>query len=245
MTIDERTSLGGWSFEGFGPEFDNHVSAHLPGYADVQRLVAHYASYVVPPGGTVADYGASTGRTAYEIDRYLGRYITYWLYDADASMLETSEHRSIRGRVERRVVTLPEETGEHTDADLTLLLWTLQFLPETRWREALAGLRARSASTGYLLLATKTRYRDPVIEEIAVGALDDYKAEAGVDAAARAAKTASLRGTMYPADLVRLSDHVRAAGWSRPTLVWRWHSWALLVASADPRSPGDPVDVLG
>jgi tRNA (cmo5U34)-methyltransferase len=221
-----------WSFTDFGPEFDTHVAAHLPGYADVQRLVGMVAEFAVPVGGTVADLGCSTGRTAATLYR-LERQITMHLYDADATMLDEARTRGLGAAVHYHQATLPDGMTHH-DADLTVCLWLLQFLNPDQWRTVLHAARVRSRSTGALIVAAKTRHPDPRWEEIAVAALDEYKNEAGVSLTERAHKTKALRGVLYQASVDHLCTDITAAGWHNPTVLWRWHVWSVLGAWASP-----------
>ncbi len=218
-----------WTFTDFGPHFDTHVAAHLPGYADVQRLVAIVAEFAVPVGGTVADLGCSTGKTAEVIDT-LGRDIFFHLYDADASMLDAA-HERLTAAHELHLTPLPEGMC-HTGADLTTCLWLLQFLPPDQWRTLLHAARMRSRPTGCLLVAAKTRHPDPRWDEIAVAALDEYKQEAGVSPAERADKAKALRGTLYQASVPAICADLTAAGWHSPTVLWRWHVWSVIGAWA-------------
>ena len=47
--------MSDWTFKDFGPQFDEHVVNHLPGYEAVQDLVTYLAAFLVPNGGVVAD----------------------------------------------------------------------------------------------------------------------------------------------------------------------------------------------
>lgn len=231
--VDARLSPGGWTFSGYGPEFDGHVAAHLPGYMDSQRLVALVAQFYLPPGGVLADYGASTGRTLEVIrERLPDRPFTAYLYDQDETMLEQAGERDPDSR--RIVRRFPSDMPlAHPPADLSLALWFLQFIPRKDHRTVLAEMRDGAAESGALLIATKTRHSDSRWQEVAVGALDDYKAEAGVDAEERASKTRSLRGAMHPLDVELLTYDLIAAGWEDPTLIWRWHVWSIIGAFAE------------
>lgn len=232
MTVHPPVAPSDWTFEDFGPEFDAHVARHLPGYADVQRLVALVASFAVPYNGRVADLGCSTGASAEALRHALQRPVSYVLYDADASMLDEAAER-LGPEVDYHHGELPRRGGlQHRDADLTLALWFLQFLPPSERRVVLAQARVASRTTGAIVVAAKTRHGDSRWEDIAVAALDDYKAEAGVDADERAAKTRSLRGRMFTATTADYLADLRAAGWHSPVVLWRWHVWSVIGAWA-------------
>lgn len=230
-----------WSFDNMGPEFDEHVAAHLPGYADVQRLVALIATFHLPDGGVLADLGASTGLTVRTIaDTIPQRRFSAYLYDADASMLEQARGRlamldAVNAHyVETDLDVRHRSAFEHTDADLTVAMWLLQFLTPAARRPLLQLARSRSAPGGAIIVATKTRMAEPRWQEVAEAALDDYKAEHGVTPEQRAAKTKALRGTMRVDTDAAIVADLRASGWHTPTLLWRWHVWSVIGAHAQP-----------
>jgi tRNA (cmo5U34)-methyltransferase len=241
-TDDRTAAAAAWSFDDMGPEFDEHVAAHLPGYADVQHLIGLIATYRVPDGGTVADLGASTGLTIQHIaDALPARRFTAWLYDRDESMLEQARRRlAALDLVDAHYVNAdldPTRTGSelhHGAADLTLAMWLLQFLNPAARRPLLIRARSRASQNGAILLACKTRMPDQRWQEIAEGALDDYKADHGVTADQRAAKTRSLRGVMSPDTEGAIIADLRAASWHSPTILWRWHIWSVIGAYAQP-----------
>lgn len=232
--MNDRMDAAAWTFDAMGAEFDTHVAAHLPGYADVQRLVALIGAFTLHDGATVADIGASTGMTAALLrDALPNRALTFHLYDADQSMLDQAAAR-LGPDVNLHHLTLPGHRPQHTAADLTLALWLLQFLHPGQRRPLLADLREAAAADGCLIVATKTRHADSRWEEVAAAALDDYKADHGVGPSERVAKTAALRGTMHTVAIPDLTDDMLAAGWHSPALLWRWHFWAVIGAWANP-----------
>lgn len=234
--VAERFPTGGWEFTDEVVEvFDEHVRASVPFYDAVQNLVAEASDWLVPAGGLVADLGASTGMTVGAIlDRHPERNIRAALYDEQPTMLGKAVERLrepvAAGRVE--VHTRRIETGplEHKDADLTVCLFTLQFLP---WRDRAAALRlAREASapTGALIVAEKIRLADSRWAEIGNDASHDWKADRGITADAIRAKARALRGVLVPYPLDALTTVVHEAGWACPEVLFRWHQWVLLGA---------------
>lgn len=228
-----------WSFDNFGLQFDDHVARHLPGYFDVQRLVAIIAEHAVPNGGVVADLGCSTGQTARTIaDALPKRWMSFHLYDADPSMLAVAgqemhrEGKRPNALCHYRRVVLPDGELDHEQAALTTMLWTLQFINPAHWLTILREARYCSAENGMLVVAAKTTHPDPRFEGIAIAALDDYKRESGVSAQERADKTRSLRGTMHSMPATAYARLIKDAGWSYPMVLWRWHFWTVFGAYA-------------
>lgn len=228
-----------WTFANFGPEFDDHVARHLPGYFDVQNLVGIVAEHCVPHGGVIADLGCSTGQTARTIaDRLPRRWLSIYMYDADPSMLAVAEEEMHPERVRPNAtchyyrVSLPCDL-HHDQASLTTALWILQFIDPQHWVPILREARLSAAPNGVLLVAAKTLMPDPRFQSVAESALDDYKDGQGVSPAERAAKTKSLRGTLHTMGTEVYARAIREAGWAKPVVLWRWHVWTVLAAYAN------------
>lgn len=238
--MTDRTSTA-WTFDAMGPEFDEHVAAHLPGYADVQRLIALIATFQLPDDGVLVDLGASTGLTVRTIsDTLPGRRFHAYLYDQDKSMLDQARTRLAdldmvaADYIETDLDPRHHPPFIHSDADLTLAMWLLQFLTPAARRPLMSLIRSRTNPNGMFVVATKTRMSDTRLQEIAEAALDDYKSEQGVTPAERTMKTHSLRGVMHTDTTSAVIADLRATSWHSPTVLWRWHVWAVIAAYAQP-----------
>jgi tRNA (cmo5U34)-methyltransferase len=238
--IAEQFSTGGWEFTPEVAEvFDGHVRASVPFYDAIQNLVTEAADWLVPTGGFIADLGAATGVTVAKIlDRHTERNVRAALYDEQSAMLGKATVRLTEavasGRVTMHTRRIQDGPLDHVDADLTLALFTLQFLA---WPDRLAALtlaRKHAADTGALIVAEKVRPIDVRWAEIATDASHDWKAAHGITADAIQAKARALRGVLMPFPLARLAAAVRDAGWHTPEVLFRWHQWVVLGAFAAP-----------
>jgi tRNA (cmo5U34)-methyltransferase len=239
--VAEGFGPGAWQFT---PEvadvFGEHVRASVPMYDTMQALVAEAADWLVPAGGRVADLGAATGVTCCAIAaRHPEREICFDLYDESEAMLKhaATNMRALPDLAGHRCIThaVRVEKGpyQHNPADLTLALFVLQFLPAAEQRIAALRLaRQHAAAGGALIVAEKIRPRDPRWAEIAADCSHDWKAEHGVSDAAIRAKARALRGVLVPSTGDQLAAIIRAAGWSSPEVLFRWHQWALVGAFA-------------
>lgn len=231
--------MADWTFDGFGAEFDAHALAHLPEYVRAHETIAHAASFALRPGGVVADLGASTGYAIESIRKSLGgRPFEAYLYDLDRSMLDEAANRLSGSSLEPVLLQadLTIDMLEHDDADVTLLLWTLQFLRPSSWAKVLADARSAAATDGLLIVGAKTRLSDARWQEQADAATADWKAAHGVTAEEASAKARSLRGTMAVVSLNRLYSELESAGWHAPVVLFRWYSWVVIGAWASPLS---------
>lgn len=236
--IAEQFRTGGWEFTPDVAEvFDEHVRASVPFYDAIQDLVAEAADWLTPAGGLVADLGAATGITVERIlTRHPERNLRAVLYDEQAAMLGKAVARLTEpvaaGRVATHTRRIQDGPLNHEGADLTVCLFTLQFLPWPDRVAALAGARKASAPTGALLIAEKVRPLDVRWAEIATDVSHDWKHQHGITPDAILAKARALRGVLAPASLNALAGMVREAGWAAPEVLFRWHQWVLLGAYA-------------
>ncbi|MFF4403825.1 methyltransferase domain-containing protein [Streptomyces sp. NPDC001404] len=235
--IAERFNTGAWSFT---PEvadvFPEHVRASVPFYDAIQDLVAEAADWLLPDGGLVVDLGAATGITVHRIaTRHPERTLRAVLYDNEPSMLDrASKALADVSNMAVEYVTANIETTAftHTNADLTLSLFTLQFLPLPDRVTALRSARLAASTAGALLVAEKVRAPDSRWAEIGNDASHDWKATHGITDAAIRAKSRALRGVLMPYPESTLVQAVIAAGWCCPEVLFRWHSWLVLGAFA-------------
>lgn len=233
--IADRFPTGGWEFT---PEvtavFDEHVRASVPLYDEIQSQVAVLSDWLLPNNGCFVDLGASTCTTLVGVaTRHPGRRIRAELYDEEPSMLDVAK-KKIDG-----LNVLPtfhaqrlQQPFKHRDADLTVSLFTLQFLSNRDRMQVLTEARRCSSSSGAIVLAEKIRPEHPLLAEIGIEASHDYKAAAGISDVAIRSKARALRGVLIPQTLPRIMTELSDSGWRNADVVFRWHQWILLVGFA-------------
>lgn len=240
-TVDlaEQFPTGQWEFTpAVVEEFDQHVAASVPHYDQLQAMIATTADWLVPADGVVADLGSSTARTAWEIQqRHPDRRVTFHLYDESPAMLEKGRRRLAGTGACTRTHTHEQRVEhdlQHADADLTLALFTLQFMRLEDRLRALRGARASAADGGALIVAEKIRPLGTRHAEIAMDASHDEKSLAGISDEGIRAKARALRGVLVPYSEPTLIDLLTAAGWSEAETFFRWHNWVAVLAFARP-----------
>lgn len=235
--VAESFPAGAWSFT---PDvvdaFDQHVRASVPFYDAIQELVAGLSDWLLPQGGLVADLGASTGTTVGNIlNRQAHRDLSAVLYDIEKPMLDRAAE-NLAGAPARRVdyVHAPIQAPPlvHSDADLTLALFTLQFLSLRDRVAALHLARMSARETGALVVAEKVRPLDSRWHEISTDSSHDWKASHGISSDGIRAKSRALRGVLMPHPQDTLIHSITAAGWHDPEILFRWHQWVVVGAFA-------------
>lgn len=215
---------GAWTFkdDAVAASFDRHVSLSVPEYDGVQRLVARLATYFLVDGGTVVDWGCSTGRTIAEVARENpGRRVSYLGVDESQEMLARAVSRLRDAGVDAdlralplRLVPLPAGTC------LVTALYVLQFLPPEARREALLAAAAALSEGGALVLVEKVLPDDPELCGPFQDILWDEKLDGGYRPEEVQAKAHSLRGVLRPLSAAGVERTLAACGF-RATRFWQ------------------------
>lgn len=142
-----------WSFQNdsVAENFDNHVSSQLPWYGMATQLVAHVAKHYLPvQGGTMYDFGASTGNITSELTPTLKeRGVQTYSVDNSQEMLDRW-----KGYGNTILADLSEFTPTQYDVGVCFL--TLMFLPPVQQRETLGRLLSKLNKGGVFILFEKT-----------------------------------------------------------------------------------------
>jgi tRNA (cmo5U34)-methyltransferase len=234
--ISDRFKVpGSWQFT---PEvvdgFDDHVQSSVPLYDDIQALVCGLSDWLAPRGSIIADLGASTGTTAQFIaSRHPERRLTFHLYDSQPSMLEAARLKlsDVAAKLYYHDARI-EDGLVHSDASLTLALFTLQFLDPADRVTVLRSARERSRPHGALIIAEKLRLADTRWQEMAISSSHDYKTACGISSTAICDKERALRGVLMPLADSQQRSMLGESGWTSVETLFRWHQWAVYAAFA-------------
>jgi tRNA (cmo5U34)-methyltransferase len=233
--IADRFPAGGWEFTPEVTEvFDEHVRASVPYYDDIQAMVAEFSDWLLPDGGMFVDLGASTCTTLETIcARHPNRRVRAELYDEEPSMLDRAKEKTANLNVLANFhVQRLQKPFKHVNADLTVALFTLQFLREQERVPVLAEARRCTTPGGAIILAEKIRPQSSLLAEIAMDASHDFKAAAGIPDQAIRSKARALRGVLMPQTFHQLTRQMYEAGWHEVDVVFRWHQWVIVIGFA-------------
>jgi tRNA (cmo5U34)-methyltransferase len=230
--IADAFTPGTWEFTPeVVTEFDNHVRQSVPHYDLIQGAVAELSDWLAPDGAIVADLGVSTAETPHRIaQRHPARELTFIGYDTSSDMLRAAREK-VPGIITYKLDIAAEEL-RHADADLTVSLFTLQFLPPHQRVYTLQKALDSSRAGGAILIAEKVQATDSRWFEIGAELSWDYKATAGIPSDAIRSKAASLRGVLRPLTAESILDQFQEAGWVGATCLFKWHQWCLFGAFA-------------
>ncbi len=233
-TLATQTPRGGWEFDdNVTAGFDKHVSNSVAGYNDIQNTVVRLSDWFAPDNAVIADIGCSTGTTLRAIqDRNPTRVYTIHAYDKSAPMMRAATKKLANKanpdtRVHLHRDDITKGTFAHTNADLTIAIFTIQFLPASERGNVLANLCNATKPGGVLLLAEKTIPEDPRWAMITAECSWEDKKLQGIPSDEIVAKAESLRGVLRPQREQTLILETVKAGWAAPQLLWGSFQWRL------------------
>lgn len=235
--VSNSFESGGWKFSKEVVDvFDDHVFKNVPNYDLIQKIIVDLTDWLLPDQSIVADLGASTGTTTRKIClKHPYRKIDFFLYDTEQEMLnaakeKNSNHLSFH-RINYLISDLTKHKASHKDADLSLCLFTLQFIPIHQRGLVLKNL-ADSArkKTGVILIAEKLEQASGFWQEVANEATWDYKKEKGIDDESIRSKARSLRGVLIPVQEHSLISLIEENGWQETLCLYKFHNWAIYAA---------------
>lgn len=231
MTDDVADAFpaGGWEFtDEVAADFDRHVRQSVPFYDVIQDAVAELSDWLAPDHSRIVDLGVSTAETFRRItDRHPDRVFHFIGYDTSPAMLAAASRKV----PDLATVARPIEDGlEHRHADLTLALFTLQFLAPALREHVLADAHDRCSPGGALIIAEKVRVPDSRWFEMGAELSWDYKAERGIPDASIRTKARAIRGVLRPRTADEIVLEILRAGWTEVVCLFRWHQWVLFGA---------------
>ena len=219
--IAEQFGTGGWQFTPEVAEvFPEHVRASVPFYDSIQDLIAEASDWLVPPAATSPTSARRRGSPAVVSPNATRTGVsrsTSTTISPRCSSTPKTALRALPGGQRGLFHAARIQDGlTHTSADLTLILFTLQFLTAPDRVTALRHARERAAKTGALIVAEKIRPRDSRWAEIGNDVSHDWKAAHGIPDAAIRAKARALRGVLVPHTQDRSPRRLGRPGGSHP-----------------------------
>jgi len=235
--VSSTFQSGGWEFnKAVVDVFDDHVNKNVPNYELIQKIIVDLSDWLLPDESILVDIGASTGTTARKISlKHPNRKIDFYLYDIEQEMLNAAKEKNSNHLSHHRFLyinsDLTKHEASHNDADLSLSLFTLQFIPRHFRGQLLKNLSLKARrKTGVLLIAEKLEQQTGFWQEIANEATWDYKKDCKIDDETIRSKARSLRGVLIPLRESDLVELIESNGWKETICLYKFHNWAIYAA---------------
>ena len=205
--------------------FPDMIKRSVPGYPAIINMIQLLAERYAQPGSAVLDLGCSLGAVA------LAMQSTVRTPGVRIIAVDNAPDM-IRGLEARLKVSPADEGAPPIDplrqdildtpierASVTVLNFTLQFVPPDRRSALVAGIAAGTSPGGVLLLSEKIRFEDPAEETLQTDWHHAFKRARGYSDLEIARKREALENVLRPETLATHRRRLEQAGFTR---VYRW-----------------------
>ena len=213
----------GWSFDGIGDAFADHVRRSVPLYDEAQDLICRISDYFVQNNSTVYDLGTSTGQLLAKLaTRHEAKSGAIFIGIDHQEDMITHAGKAVDHLNNVKLEVADVNLWEYQPCDLIVSCYTLQFIPP-RIRQDLINTLYRSLNWGGgFLLFEKVRAPDARFQDICVGTYTDFKLEMGFSEAEIVNKTRSLKGILEPFSTEGNLGLLRRAGFQDIMTVFKY-----------------------
>lgn len=220
---------GKWEFDpGVTSVFDDMISRSIPDYASMREVVESFAARFGADGGTLLDLGCSTGLS---IHAFLNKARRIVGVEISESMLDVVKEKFASfGTVEIQALDLRHAFPEVRDVDVTLAVFTLQFIPVEHRRRVVRSVYEALRPGGAFIVAEKVLGESAVTQASFVELYHRFKQRQGYSREEVDRKALSLEGRLVPNTAHENVAMLQAAGFRDIECVWRWVNFAAWVA---------------
>lgn len=192
-----------WEFnESVAKDFDNHVSASVPGYEWFHDYIVRLAGFYIEDNDSILDIGCSTGTLLRDIKRRLPNRDFYMCgVDKSPSMIEVAKSNLQDSKVkffDGDILDFFDFTDPSTKLSFITIVLTLQFLSYEDRFKVLKTCYSRLKDGGAVVVVEKIIQEDGHMQSMFDGIYQEMKFENGLSKESLFDKTLSLRGKMKP-----------------------------------------------
>lgn len=192
-----------WEFnESVAEDFDNHVSASVPGYEWFHDYIVRLAEFYIEDDDAILDIGCSTGTLLRDIklklpnrDFYMGGV------DKSAAMIDIAKSnvKDLKSNFfTGDILEFFNMTDPSAELSFITIVLTLQFLSYEDRLKVLKTCRSRLKDRGVVVVVEKIIQEDGHMQKMFDEIYQEMKFENGLSKDSLFDKTLSLRGKMKP-----------------------------------------------
>jgi tRNA (cmo5U34)-methyltransferase len=217
--------------------FPDMLARSVPGYAATLRLIRIIADQVVTPGSRIYDLGCSLGAASLEIVQQIGDRAEIIAVDNSPAMIDRLQSRLESGSPIEPVCANLQDT-EIRNASLTLLNFTLQFVPLADREQVLKRIAGGTRPGGALVLSEKIAFADPK-EQAGMTALHEaFKRANGYSDLEISRKRTALEHVLLAETAECHLRRLRDAGFTECTVWFQCFNFISILARKTSTDPG-------
>lgn len=197
--------------------FPDMINRSVPGYGLILPMLGVLARNRVQTGSQVYDLGCSLGAVSLVVrDAVRAEDVRIIAVDNSPDMLsrfeQQLEQQEGRPQIELRLDDI--STTPLSNASLTVLNFTLQFIPREQRQHLLSRIADATLPGGALVLSEKIRFDDEREQALQTDWHHDFKRAQGYSDLEIAGKRDALERVMLPDTEQEHFNRLKAAGWS-------------------------------
>lgn len=201
--------------------FSDMINRSVPGYRESLEGLQAFAAQLLPAGGRCYDLGCSLGAATLAICSGLGgRAATLIGIDNSEAMIDRchGDARFADREQQVRFVHADIVDAAIADADLIIMHYTLQFIPQAERQNLLARLHNALKPGGALIISEKFVFDDPKIQQFLTEQHLDFKRRNDYSEMEIAGKRAALENVLIAETREAHIARLRAAGFAHVAL---------------------------
>jgi tRNA (cmo5U34)-methyltransferase len=236
LFADEQLATHDFVFdEQVAAVFDDMLERSVPLYSEVQRMAVELAVRFLADGETVYDIGCSSGTTLAGIAEALppGRKCRLVGIEPSGGMREQAAKKLAPASLVHSVEFWPQPVEEYDhlpDAQVIVMLYTLQFLRPMARPRVMRALCHSLRPGGCLIFAEKILGSDPSLRRTFIDLYHNYKSRNGYTATEITCKREALENVLIPFTDEENHAMLREAGFVRRERLFQWYNFAAYIA---------------
>jgi len=213
--------------------FPDMIRRSVPGYTLVLQMIGLLAHRYVQADSQVYDLGCSLGAATLAMRQATGAAgVRFIGVDNSPAMIQRCRERleSLGGEAAVDWVLGDIRTVVVSNASMTVLNYTLQFVEPQQRQFVLQRIAAGTRPGGILVLSEKICFDDPAVQELQTNLHHEFKRAQGYSALEIARKRGALERVLQPDSDARHRQRLEEAGWQRAVCFFQACNFASYLA---------------
>jgi tRNA (cmo5U34)-methyltransferase len=230
---DPARPVGDFSFgEDTAEVFEDMLDRSVPGYREIQRMIAELAADFAVDGTHVYDLGCSTGTTLRLLDQ-LPQEVRLIGVDSSEAMLAKAEKQFAAAPLAHAHTLLERNLNAELpveNASLVVMSLTLQFVRPIYRERILRDIREGLNDGGALILIEKVLGEESLLNRCYIQHYHEFKLRNGYTEMEIARKREALENVLIPYRLKEHEEMLHHAGFRAVDVFFKWYNFAGIIA---------------
>jgi tRNA (cmo5U34)-methyltransferase len=231
---ENHESISDFTFgEKVASVFDDMLGRSVPFYAEMQRMIAEFATDFATPHSNIYDLGCSTGTTILNLAPHAGPDVTFIGVDNSEEMLKKCskklEEHKFQGKHQLLCADLNEGI-QIENASMVLMVLTLQFVRPLHRDRLIRQIYEGMNENACLILVEKFLGEDSIFNRLFIKYYYDMKKRNGYSEMEIAQKREALENILIPYKPLENREMLLRAGFRYTDTFFKWYNFGGMIA---------------